>query len=186
MRKTLSVLCLILMLGLTMPAQAQLRQDVHTQAAPARLYDQGGATFSLNKYFSPEHFRMSHTVEMSSGSFGSLGMYTNSMMWQFSQKLAARVDLSVGYSPSGNAFGNNDRLNQGDNTRFFLRNAELAFRPNEKSLLHLSVRQSPYGAYASPYGYGYGYQPYGYGHSASFQAMFGHDQRDLFWNDRLR
>ncbi len=185
MRHALSILCLVLMLGIAFPAQAQLRRDVHSQSAPARLYDQGG--FSLNKFFDPAHFRMSHSLEFTAGSFGgqssSLAMYTNTMMFQFSSKLAGRVDMALAYSPTGNV-GSVTGSNQG---RLFLRNAELAYRPTKNMQLHLSVRQSPYGYYASPYGYGGygGYSPYG-GRYSSFQAGFGADDRDLFWNDRLR
>ncbi len=183
MRTTLTLLLLIVFLGVTTPAEAQLRTDVRSANAPVKLYDQGGSAFSLNKYFSPEHFRMSHSVEFSTSSFNggsSMGMYTNSMMWQFSQKLAARVDVGVAYSPNAQGFGQSNKLNLNNGPQVFLRNAEIAYRPSENVQFHLSVRQSPYGQYASPYGY------YGHRGGGHFQAAFGHDQRDLFWNDRLR
>ena len=177
MRKTLSLLCLIAMLGLTLPAQAQVRSALNEERAPTRLYDAGAAGFLLNTVFNPAIFRMSHSYEMSVGSFGgrtsSLGMYTNTLAWQFNDKLAARVDLSVGYSPFGDAFGS-----QEDRMRVFLRNAEIAFRPTENVRLHFQVRQSPYGPYMSPYGYGArGYGGYGYGYGPS---------PDLFWKDGPR
>ncbi|GIV58405.1 MAG: hypothetical protein KatS3mg042_1318 [Rhodothermaceae bacterium] len=177
MRKALSIGCLLLMLGLAWPAQAQLREAAHELKAPARLYDQAG--FSLNKFFSPAHFRMSHSFEFSAGSFGgqanSLAMYTNTMAWQFSSKLAARVDVAFAFSPfSGTDL---EGLHTGNQGRVFLRNAELAWRPAENVMLNISVRQSPYGLYASPYGY---YNPYG--------NLYGvrHNAADLFWNDNLR
>lgn len=178
MRKTLSLLSLVALLGLTLPAQAQLRQDAKVQQAPVKLYDQSTPSFTLNKLFSPEHFRMGHSYEMSFGSFGgssaSMGMYTNTMMWQFNQKLAARVDVAFAHTPfGGNALG------EGQSGRVFLRNAEVAYRPSENMRLHFSVHQSPYGAYAGPYGY---YSPYA-GRSA-FNAAFSNTPRDLFWIDR--
>lgn len=186
MRKLLSLVCLVVFLGLAMPAQAQLRSDVRSSQSPARLYGPDGPAFSLNKLFSPEHFRMSHTYEMSFGSFGgqtsSLGMYTNTMMFQFNQKLAARVDMAFAHSPFGNGM-NNPLGPDADRGRVFLRNAEIAYRPSENMRLHLAFRQSPYGGYMNPYGY-YGNPYYGYG--SSFYGVFGTSDRDLFWNDRLR
>ncbi|NKN80779.1 hypothetical protein HF633_13520, partial [Weissella cibaria] len=127
MRKAISAGCLLLVLGLAVPAQAQLREAVQEMTAPAKLYDQGG--FSLNKFFSPAHFRMSHSFELSAGSFGgqtaSLAMYANTMAWQFSSKLAARVDVAFAFSPlAGTDF---DGLSQGNQGRIFLRNAEIAW-----------------------------------------------------------
>lgn len=181
MRNIFSLVVLIVLLGVTLPAQAQLRTQVGNQQSAAKLYGTDGSMFSLNRLFSPEHFKMSHSYEMSFGSFGgassSLGMYTNSMMFQFNDKLAARVDLAFAHQP----FGSSSTMGDQNNGRFFLRNAEVAYRPSENLQLHLSVRQSPYGAYMSPYG------RYGYGHYGMhrFSAGFG-GADDLFWNDRLR
>ncbi len=183
MRNLLSLVFLVVFLGVTLPAQAQLRDHVQSRQAEARLYGSDGPMFALNRLFSPEHFRMSHSYEMSFGSFGrqtsSLGMYTNSMMFQFNDKLAARVDVSFAHSPFGssNAFGPESNRGQ-----LFLRNAEFAYRPSESVRLHFSVRQSPYGSYMNPYGY------YGYGRHAAHHSLFGFGDRgdDLFWNDDLR
>ncbi len=185
MPRMLSLLCLVFFLAIAVPAQAQLRVDVPAQRAPARLFGSSSAGVVLNKLFSPEHFRMMHSYEMSMGSFGgstsSMGMYTNSMMWQFNDKLAARVDLSYAHSLFGGNGGMAQKAfgMQNDQGRFFLQNAEIAYRPSERVLLHLSVRQSPYGAYMGPYGY---HNPY----------MFGYDvggmrhADDLFWRGRAR
>lgn len=184
MRKTLSLLFLLAFLGTAVPVQAQFREAVPESRSSARLYDADGAAgFVLNKLFSPSVFRMSHSVEMSFGSFGgqssSLGMYTNTMAWQFSDKLAARVDLSVAYSPFNNSsFGLGEQK-----PRFFLRNAEIAYRPSDKMQINLQVRQSPYGSYMSPYGY---YNPYGYGGYSRAAFMHAGPSHDLFWRDNPR
>ena len=183
MRKILSFLCLVAFLAIATPAQAQMRGDVQTAKAPAQLYDTGAAGFALNKLFSPAHFQMRHSYEMSMGSFGgngySLGAYTNTLAWQFSDKLAARADVSFAFSPFGSsAFGQESGI---ENGRLFLRNAEIAYRPTENMLFHVRVQQSPYGAYMSPYGYrGYGYGPFydGFGHDS-----FGASADRLFWKD---
>lgn len=188
MRKTLSLLFLVAFLGLSVPAQAQFRDAVQESRAPARLYDAGStAGFVLNKLFNPSVFKMSHSFEMSAGSFGgnsySMGMYTNTLAWQFSDKLAARADVSVAYSPHNEV----SSLGFGEQRpQVFLRNAEIAWRPSEKVQFHLQIRQSPYGRYMSPYGY-YGYNdPYGYGHASFMRAGFGGPSPDLFWRDSHR
>lgn len=180
MRKTLSLLCLVIFLGVATPAQAQLRSAVHEQQATTRLYDTGASGFLLNKLFNPSVFQMRHSVEFSMGSFGgqssSLGMYTNTMAWQFGSTLAARVDVSAAYSPfnGGSSFG----VQSNNQPRIFLRNAEIAYRPTENMTFHFQVRQSPYGTYASPYGY---YSP----HAAPYRSM-GTSVEHLFWKDGER
>lgn len=166
MRKILLLIGLMVLLGVAVPAQAQLRADVSAavQRAPMRLYrpDTG---FSLSDLFSPEHFRMQHSYEMSMGTLGgqsySLGIYTNSMQWQFSDQLAARIDIGIAHAPFGGSLGFNQR------PQIFLRNAEIAYRPRENMLLQFTVRQSPYGYFMAPYGY----YPF-------------HAERALFWKER--
>ena len=187
MRRTVFTACVIVLLGFSTPAEAQLRSQPGAEKSAVRVFDYGQTGFSLNKFFSPAHFRMSHSFEFSTGSFGggsSVGMYTNSMMWQFSNKLAARADVAFAYSPDGgnnlnNVLGNN-------NGRVFIRNAEIAYRPSENMQIHLSYRQSPYGGYYGPGNYGGYGGGYGYRNGGSFNAMYGGNTRDMFWNDNLK
>lgn len=185
MRNLPCLLGFVFVLTVAVPAQAQLRQDAREIAAQStpRLYD-AGTGFSLNKLFSPQTFKMAHAYEFSAGSLGgngySLGVYTNSLMWQFSQKLAARVDLSVAHSPFGNApgFGHSVNAVSGEQQpfRFFVQNAEVAYRPSENMELRFSYRQSPYGSFYSPYGY----SPYGH----PFGVQSYSDAEPLFWRGR--
>ncbi len=188
MRNLLTLACLIVLLGVAAPAHAQLRETALDQRASTRLYDTHKSGFTLNQLFDKSHFRMSQSAEFSAGSYGgqtmSMGMFTNSMMWQFSSKLAARVDMSVAYSPNaGTLNSSNFGGGQTGDARVFLRNAEVAYRPTENVQLHLSIRQNPYGSYASPYGY---YNPYGYGYGSRSQMGFYRGSDDLFWNDNGR
>ena len=182
MRSAFFVACVLLLVFASSPASAQLRSEANQIDAPVRLYDAGGTGISLNKYFSPEHFRMGHSVEFSTSSFGgSLGMYTNSLMWQFSDKLAARVDVALAYAPGGGSTTgmlSQDALG-GQDGRLFLRNAEIAYRPTENTVFHFQVRQSPYGRYMSPYGF----DRY---NRSGFSGQFGYQSGtsgELFWND---
>jgi len=153
MRTILPLLCLVFMLSATAPAHAQLRETAQKNSSVVtQLYDTGSeATDALGNLFGAEDFRMGHSYQMSFSSFGgntsSMGMYTNSMMWQFNSDLAARVDVGVAHPlASNNAFGNQE-------AKVFLRNAEVAYTPTDNMRIHFQVRQSPYGRYASPYGY---------------------------------
>jgi hypothetical protein len=190
MSRTLFTACFIILLGLSSSADAQLRNEPGAENGAVRVMDYGDSGFSMSKYFSPAHFRMSHSFEFSSGSFGggsSVGMYTNSMMWQFSSKLAARADVAFAYSPDG---GNNNLNNVlgNNNGRVFVKNAEIAYRPTENMQINISYRQNPYGGYGYPGGYGgYGGQGrYGYGSGGNFGASFGSESQNLFWNNNLR
>lgn len=190
MRNLVSLTCLLLLLSIALPAQAQMRETALEQRAPAKLYDTNSSGFALNKMFDPAHFRMSQSIEFGASSFGgqtsSLGMFTNSMMWQFNESMAARVDVSVAYSPNATNL-NALSTGQSGSPQVFIRNAEFAYKPSDKVQLHLSFRQSPYGGYGSPYGqYGYGRSPYGYGaRSSMFQASFG-SADNLFWRNEGR
>jgi len=147
MRVTVSLLCLIAMLCFAQPAEAQLRETALNGPSPTQLYDTSRDL--LGRLFGAEHFRMSHTYEMSMTSFGgesaSMGMYTNSMMWQFNSAWAARVDVGVMQPFSGDLYGD-------QSPRVMLRNAEVAYRPSENMEVRFQFQQSPYGRYASPYG----------------------------------
>jgi len=164
MRTALPLLCLVLTLSLTAPAEAQFR-DAGNRSIQTQLYDTGSAaTNALQSLFGAENFRMAHSYEASFSSFGgeasSMGMYTNSMMWQFNSDWAARVDVSMAhpFTQTGGAFGQQD-------TQVFLRNAEVAYKPSENFEVRMQVQQSPHGRYMSPYGSyrrpvgGYGFSP---------------------------
>ena len=183
MRK--SVFLIGLMLVLTWPAAAQFRDAMPPARSSSRIYGAADAAgLVLGKFFNPSVFRMSHGFEMSAGSFGgrgySMGMYTNTMQWQFNSKLAARMDVSVAYSPQHQAattFGFSQ-----DRPQVFLRNAEVAWRPSDKFQFNIQVRQDPYARYHNPYyGHPYGYGPYA--RRAYMNAAFGRSERDLFWRE---
>jgi hypothetical protein len=179
MRSFLPLLGLLLLLAVVQPAEAQLRTDAPSaQSTAPRLYANTAQAEFLNRVFSPEHFRMSHGFEMSTGSFGSLGMYTNTMQWQFSDKLAARVDLAAAYSPRlGSQQGT------GQDARFFLRNAEIAYRPAENVQMHFSFRQSPYGGFMNPHGMYGGALGYNTGAGLFGRAGYQGGTSGLFWRD---
>ena len=187
--RTLAVTTLLAVaLACASPARAQMRADLPGGPAPAAVYASPTAP-TLASLFNANTLRLNHSYEFSYSSFGSgglgLGVYTTSLGWQPTDRLAARVDVGVAHSPFGDdglrsALG----FDQDTPARLFLRNAELAYRPTENSLLRLQVQQSPYGAYAAPYGaYGpHGYGLYGGGGGVGVHAGVGGGE-PLFWRD---
>jgi len=176
MRTVLPLLCLVFVLSATAPAHAQLRDTAENQVVTTQLYDRGSATANaLGSLLGAEHFKMGHSYQMSFSSFGgntaSMGMYTNSMMWQFSSDWAARMDVSVAHPLTSGSFGQQE-------TQVYLRNAEVAYKPSENFQVRMQVRQSPHGRYASPYGrYG------GYGHRGGASPYGSSMHSSLFWKN---
>ena len=173
------------------PASAQRTADLPGRQAPVALSD-GAASpgLSFGQLFNAETLKFSQSYEVSySGGLGGsvgLGVYTTSLRWQPSARLAGRVDVGVAHSPFGDASVQSALgFENGTDTRVFLRNAELAYKPTANSMIHLSVQQSPYGTYASPYGYanpyGLGYGTYGRSGLAASFAPSGSDR--LFFRD---
>ena len=172
MRTTFSLLCIVLMLSLATPAEAQFRETAQqNRSVRTQLYDSGSAAANaLQSLFGAEHFRMNHSYEASFSSFGgqtaSMGTYTNSMMWQFNSDWAARMDVSVSHPfTQGSAFGNQE-------PRVYIRNAEVAYKPSENFQVRMQFQQSPYGRYMSPYG---SFSPY--------RRAATTPTRDLFWQN---
>lgn len=174
MRTALFLLCLVFVLSVTAPAEAQLRETAEqNRSVQTQLYDSGSAAANaLQSLFGAEHFRMGHSYEASFSSFGgqtaSMGMYTSSMMWQFNSDWAARMDVGVAHPfTQSSAFGQQE-------AQVFLRNAEVAYKPSENFEVRMQVQQSPYGRYMSPYG-AY-HSPY-----SGFASP--RSNRNLFWNN---
>ena len=158
MRHAALALCLAGLLAV--PVQAQRRGGI-AQPAPVVLSETPGA-LSLGALFNAQTLDLSQSYEFSasSGAGGSLGLgiYTTTLRWQPSSKLAGRVDVGVAHSPFGSA-GVQSALGFDADTpaRVYLRNAELAYRPTESSIVRLSVQQSPFGRCLAPrYGSAYG------------------------------
>ena len=106
-------------------------------------------------WFDPAKFQMHHSFSLSYQTLGgqglSLGTYTNSMTYQFSEKLNARADVSMMYSPY-NSFGTFGKGGRSDFSSVFLSNAEVNYRPWQNVQLRVQFRQMPYyNPYYSPY-----------------------------------
>jgi len=109
----------------------------------------GNPSPSLLGFFNPENFFMNHSVGMSftsGGGYGyALGVYTNSMMYQFSENINIQADVSLvnsPYSSLGNDFSKH--ING-----IYITKAALNYKISDNTNLSIQYRQLPAG-----YGYG--------------------------------
>jgi hypothetical protein len=158
MKRIATVLIVIILSG-SMSAMAQYREHV---VSP---YEYGGQVLNpdpsrganLSNLF---NMQVSHSYSANFASFGgqfqNLNAFTSSFQMFFNEKLDGRVDVSFLHSPFGgaNAFGSNNPMGG----RIMIQNAELNYRPNERTLIQVSFRQGP--AAMGPFGFG-GFNPYG-------------------------
>ncbi|MGA7161650.1 MAG: hypothetical protein WBZ48_11650 [Bacteroidota bacterium] len=110
-------------------------------------------------FFNPENFKMRQSISMGYTTVGgqglALGTYTNSMMYKFSSKVDARVDVSLQNSP----YSSFDQRLQNSLSGVFLNRAEINYRPSDNMLLRVSYEKIPFGLNGmfSPYaGYYHG------------------------------
>jgi hypothetical protein len=145
---------LVVMLCFT-TATAQFKSTVDPQPSVSESMlrsDNGGLLFG---WFDPSKFNMRQSFSLSYQTFGSqgvsLGVYTNSMMYQFSDALDIRADVSLMASPF-NSFG---KQAQNSLSGLFLNRAELNYRPWKNALVQIQYQQYP-GLYGLGGGYGFG------------------------------
>ena len=150
-RKICRVAVAALVVWCTSQANAQFRSQVEQEPPVADAMMRQTEPSLLFGWFDPSRFSMHHSLSMSYQTIGgqgmSMGMYTNSMIYQFSDNINARADVSLMYSPynSFSAFGSK----KNDLSSIYLSRAELSYRPWENVLVRLEYRRIPWGV--SPY-----------------------------------
>ncbi|MBK98859.1 MAG: hypothetical protein CL672_08745 [Balneola sp.] len=168
MKSLFSPIILVIVLGLSLDTQAQLRKNLPTP------YDYSGPIInrtnptiqqSLSQFFQKINVQMSQSYEMSFASYGggvqNINAYTNTLQFAFSPKLQGRVDVSFLHSPFGGntpGFGSNtSEIQRGFNPRVMIRNAELNYKISDRAFLRVQYQQLPnsmgYNAYSrfNPY-----------------------------------
>jgi hypothetical protein len=102
--------------------------------------DDGGLLFG---WFDPSKLTMHHTFSLSYQTFGgqgvSLGVYTNSLLYRFSDVLDVQADVSLMHSP----FSSFGKQFQNNLSGIYLSRAELNYRPWKNTLLQIQYRQLP-------------------------------------------
>jgi hypothetical protein len=162
MRKRTAIFGILAAMLCFATATAQFKSTVEPQPTVSESImrsDNGGLMFG---WFDPSKFSMRQSFSLSYQTFGgqgmSLGVYTNSMMYQFSDALDVRADVSLMASPF-NSFG---KQAQNSLTGLFLNRAELNYRPWKNALVQIQYRQYPL-LYGSDNRYGYGFGSYLFG-----------------------
>jgi hypothetical protein len=127
------------------------------------INNSGFSLFGLNS----NNFNMNHSYSLSYSSFGSnglaLGVYTNSMVYQFNKDLNVQADVSVVHSPYS-SFGQEF---QNSLTGIYLSRAAINYRPWENFQINVQYRSLPnyyypgsYGGYDNRFFRSYDYDPF--------------------------
>jgi hypothetical protein len=151
--RVLLLLCAVVMVVGVGVAPAQFKSQVAEENRLSQgIYSQSSSS-GLFDWFDPSKFSMHHSFSMSYMTLGggqgmSLGTYTNSMLYEFSDKLNARADISLSYSPYNSFSSGLTGSRRNDLSGLYLSRAELNYRPWENTRIQLSFRQLPYGSYS--------------------------------------
>lgn len=141
-------------------SNAQFKSDLENKSNIQNGILNTSSFGSLLGFINPDNFSMHHTFDLSFSSFGSLGsmtlgVYTNSMEYKFSDKLNIQTDISIINSPYS-TFGKDfsKQING-----IYLNRAALNYKISDNMKVFVEYRSFP-GGYYSPFGYG--------GYSSSF------------------
>jgi opacity protein-like surface antigen len=147
MKKRIIVAVAVALLGAS-ASMAQFKSQVDQGPLVSDGVSSQSGSF-LFGWFNPENFHMRHSFDLSYQTFGgqgmSLGTYTNSMTYDFSEKLNARADVSMSYSPYNTFSTLGGKKN--DLSSIYLSRAEVNYKPWENVMVKLQYRQIPYGNY---------------------------------------
>ena len=133
----------------------QLKKDTKPIDIPTRIaYGNGGGSLLANFGLDPSKLHISHSYQMSyfsgAGRDGSLGMYLNTMSYEFSKSFDMAVQWGVAHQPFG---GNLGRANKFMNSPF-VSGAQLRYKPSDKFQIQLNYNSLPYWSvdyYKRPY-----------------------------------
>lgn len=136
-------LVMVVFLGICLvgAAQAQFkgqRAEGNTNVSEAVKRSSDGLMFG---WLDLSRLSMRHSYSLSYSSFGgqglSVGMYTNSLFYKFSDPLDVRFDVSLMHSPFGSF------SKSADFGGIYLTRAELNYRPSDNTWFRLQFRQLP-------------------------------------------
>ncbi|MFH1194592.1 MAG: hypothetical protein V1720_02695 [bacterium] len=135
---------------------AQFKSDTDVPLNVRNGISNGSPSSLLLGFLDMNKFNMNHSVSMSYSSFGgnglALGVYTNSMSYQFNDNFDIQVDASIVNSPYS-SFGDDfaSKING-----IYLSRAQINYRPSENFNLTIQYNNSPLGYYYYDYDPFYG------------------------------
>ncbi|REL29061.1 hypothetical protein DYD21_14450 [Rhodohalobacter sp. SW132] len=136
-------------------ADAQLREDLGGSSEYSGVVSTDHQP-STGSWMNALNMTMNHSYSMTFSSFGgqmqNINAYTNSMLFDISERMDAQVDVSFLHSPFGNSYMTNESLG----SRIIIDRARLDYQISDRTNISLEFSQRPY--QYSPFGYG------GYGH----------------------
>jgi hypothetical protein len=143
---------------LTMTGFAQFKEtEEQLPDIKSGILAQPSNSFSLFSFINPQSFHMQQSVGMSYSSFGgqgmAMGVYTNSMSYNFTDKLNVELDASVvntPYSTLGKQFNSSM-------SGFYISNAAINYQPWKDVYISVQYRNLPYNMY-SPFSYSGNYR----------------------------
>jgi hypothetical protein len=154
------IVIIVAVLSLNVMAQFRESTGANTNVKDGIISNNYNST-PLFGFLNSENFSMNHSFSLSHSMMGehgiSLGVYTNSMMYRFSENLNVQVDASLVHSPYS-TFGQNfqDNING-----LYISKAALNYQPWKDVQISVQYRQLPYNYYyMNPYG-GYGNRLFG-------------------------
>lgn len=157
-----ALLFTILFFGVSI-SEAQLRQDLHHGSDYSGVITHEQQPSSPGNWMNMLNMTMNHSYSMTFSSFGgqmqNLNAYTNSMVFDISDRLDAQVDISLLHSPFGNSYmTSNNNLG----SQIIVDRARLDYKLSENTHISLEFSQRPYGY--SPFNNGY------YGYSRGYHS----------------
>lgn len=151
MRKIITIL---LVLGFAFITEAQFKEELNNKQSVREGFLTRDLSSNIFGFIDPSKFSMDHTFSMSYSAFGgqgvAMGVYTNSMRYDFNSNLNVEVDASIVNSPYntlGDGFTNS--ING-----LYLSRAAINYKPTENTAISIQLRQGPgayYNSYYSPY-----------------------------------
>jgi len=145
---------LFLLLGLVLSVNGQFKEQLVNKSSIREGFLNPEVSNNLFGFIDPSKFSMNHSISMSFSAFGgqgvALGVYTNSMRYDFSNNLNLQVDASVVNSPY-NSLG--DGFTNSING-IYLSRAAVNFKPSDNTKISIEFRNGPsayYNNYYSPY-----------------------------------
>ncbi|MGE5410003.1 MAG: hypothetical protein ACM3MI_03510 [Clostridiales bacterium] len=143
---------LFLLLVLSTVSFSQFRDQAETKSSLHDGMISNNTPSVILGFFNPDNFRMQHSYSLSYSAFGgnglAMGVYTNSMIYKFNDKLNIQVDASLVHTP----YSTFNRSIQDQINGLYLSKAELNYRPSDNFMINVQYSHNPMGYY-SPYGY---------------------------------
>lgn len=143
MKRIVGCVAIMLFLFSSSKVEAQFKGSSELKPSVSESMIRPGGDGLILGFFDPSRFSMRHNFSLSYTSFGnnslSMGMYTNNLLYQFSDELNLQADVSFMHSPF-NSFG---KQFQNDLSGVYLTRAELNYRPSQNTLFTIQYRQLP-------------------------------------------